>query len=485
MLKDWRVVLYLIVGIFSIAYIVYSVTYSKVIVSFSNVLPNNSVVYKIGDCNVKKAVDFYNCIKNETVIVYTSEGNILVNQEDIPLLYSTKVIEDRIIKLGIDIAGGYRIILKPQEDITFEELVLSAGVIENRLNAYGVKSINIKISTDMEGGKYVIIEIPESEENLIDIVQRQGKFEAKIGNTTVFTSGDVLAIHTTPDRSGIRACYRVENGWLCEFYFSISVSKEAADRFAEATKNLSVIFEGGGVYLSEELVLYLDGVEKDRLKISADLRGKAVTEATISGPGYGNTEEEARKNALENMRQLQIILKSGTLPTKFDIVRTERIPPIVGNIVLDSILLSGILAFLGVSGLILTVYRKIKIAMLLILNIILEIAITFAIGILIGQTFDLPAIAGILIAIGTGVDDQIITVEEIIRGRKELDVEKKIKKVMFIIITSFLTLFVAMFPLFTAGLGLLRGFATMTIIGILVGMFITRPAFVRLAEKLL
>jgi len=481
LLKDWRVMIYLIIGIFSIAYVIYSLFSVNVIVSRSDILPNSSIVYKIGDCYVKTINDFYNCIKNEKTVVYTNYGNIIVNKDEIDLLYNTKVREERKIRFGIDIIGGYRIILKPQEEISHDELVLSAGVIEKRLDTYGIKSISIKVS----GGRYIVIEIPESEENLIEIIQKQGKFEAKIGNITVFTGGDILVIHTTPERSGIRICDRGEGGWFCEFYFGVTISEEAAKRFAEATKNLSIVFEGGKAYLSEELVLYLDGEEQDRLKISADLKGRAVTEVAISGYGFGGTREEAMRNARENMRELQILLKSGSLPTSFDIVRIERIPPTIGNIIFESVLIAALLAFIGIGALIFTVYRKIKVALLLISNVIVEVMITIAIGILIGQTFDLPAIAGVLVAIGTGIDDQIITVEEILRGRKELNVEKKMKKIMFIIISSFLTTFVAIFPLLIAGLGLLRGFATMMIIGILVGMFITRPAFARLAEKLL
>ncbi|HIP66637.1 MAG TPA: preprotein translocase subunit SecD, partial [Candidatus Nanopusillus sp.] len=166
-------------------------------------------------------------------------------------------------------------------------------------------------------------------------------------------------------------------------------------------------------------------------------------------------------------------------------VRIERIPPTIGKAILSSVLLAGILAFAAVSLLIVIVYKRLKPAILIIANMITEIIMTVAFGILLGQTFDLPAIAGILIAIGTGVDDQIITVEEILRGRKELKVEKKVRKILFIVLSSFLTLLFAMFPLLFAGLGLLRGFAIMTLLGAAIGAFITRPAFVKLAQRIL
>ena len=42
-----------------------------------------------------------------------------------------------------------------------------------------------------------------------------------------------------------------------------------------------------------------------------------------------------------------------------------------------------------------------------------------------------------------------------------------------------------MIPLFSAGAGLLKGFALTTIIGVSVGVFITRPAYAAFAEMVL
>jgi preprotein translocase subunit SecD len=44
---------------------------------------------------------------------------------------------------------------------------------------------------------------------------------------------------------------------------------------------------------------------------------------------------------------------------------------------------------------------------------------------------------------------------------------------------------VAMIPLMSAGAGLLKGFAITTLIGITIGVFITRPAYANVIEILL
>jgi len=62
---------------------------------------------------------------------------------------------------------------------------------------------------------------------------------------------------------------------------------------------------------------------------------------------------------------------------------------------------------------------------------------------------------------------------------------EKIKLAFFIIVGSFATNVASMLPLFWAAAGLIRGFALTTIIGISVGVFITRPAFASIIEYLL
>ncbi|MCD6404133.1 MAG: protein translocase subunit SecD, partial [Nanoarchaeota archaeon] len=101
---------------------------------------------------------------------------------------------------------------------------------------------------------------------------------------------------------------------------------------------------------------------------------------------------------------------------------------------------------------------------------------------------DLAGIAGLIAAVGTGVDDQIVITDEVLRGEKEekvRSIKERIKRAFFIIIVSFASTVATMLPLTFAGAGLLRGFAITTIIAVSIGIFITRPAYARLIELLL
>ena len=107
-----------------------------------------------------------------------------------------------------------------------------------------------------------------------------------------------------------------------------------------------------------------------------------------------------------------------------------------------------------------------------------EVLIILGIATVIGWTIDLPAIAGIIASVGTGIDSQIMIIDQALRGEvKTQTLKEKIGRAFFVIFGSAGTIIAAMIPLMAIGFGLLRGFAITTIIGVLVGVLIARPAY--------
>lgn len=483
-LKDWRISLYFASLILSIIFLIYAFSYKEVIVKYSpiDLIPNNTVIYSVDGCKVNSINDFYSCLKNaKNYILETNKGTIRIPEEYEKYLNEIKLYENSIVKFGVDIGGGYNIILAPVGNISESDLELAVRVIENRINAFGVKSINLYYTP--EG--YIIIQLPVGEEDIINRITQMGKFEAKINNITVFTGEDILSVVTSPPEAGFNFCTKSQNEWVCQYYFTLVISPKAAENFAKVTENLSVVYKGGGFYLDRPIEFYLDGQKVSELLISADLKGKPVTKVSIEIARSGATEREARANAMEEAKSLQVILANGNLPTKFEVVQVSVLSPIFGKYILNSLYITGIVMFSLILLTLIITYRRIKVFLLLVLAMVSEVVIGLALGIAVGQTLDLAALLGILVAVATGIDDQLIAVEEILRGRKELDIQKSIKKALFIILVAVLLEFMAVFPLFVAGLGLFRGFATMTILTIGVGYLITRRAFVRLVEKVI
>ena len=396
------------------------------------------------------------------------------------------------IRRGLDLQGGSRVLLKPEEKISDDEMDIVLDNMKERLNVYGITDVIVRKAGDLSGNQFFIVEIAgAAESEATELVSKQGKFEAKIGNDTVFSGGnDIKYVCMSSDCAGIdpmRGCGQSPDGWYCTFRFSIALSPEAAERQAQLTKNLDIAVENGEEYLTEDLALILDDVPVDSLKIGADLKGRAVTDIQISGSGTGATNEDAITNSLAEMKRLQTILVTGSLPVKLEIVKTDTISPVLGDEFTRNAIIVGLIAILAVAIIVFIRYRKLKVAIPMILTPICEVVILMGIAALIGWNLDLAAIAGIIIVVGTGVDHCIIITDETLSGETQqiFDWKKRFKKAFFIIMAAYSTTFVAMLPLMFAGAGLLKGFALTTILGASVGVFVVRPAFASAIEILL
>jgi preprotein translocase subunit SecD len=318
------------------------------------------------------------------------------------------------------------------------------------------------------------------------LISEQGKFEAKIKNQTVFAGGDkdIASVGRDAQNARIESCDPTSAGtYVCTFQFTVTLSPAAAQKHADITSNISVNYTEQGNYLSDKLDLYLDDRLTDSLLISEGLKGRVTTQIAISGSGQGATEEAAYEEAKAQMKQLQTILMTGSLPYKLEIIKLDTVSPTLGSSFSRTVLIAGLAALLAVSIILFLRYRNIKISLTIILNTFSEIVLTLGVASLIKWNIDVPGIAGILASIGTGVDDIIVIVDESIHDTT-ISIAQRIKKAFAIIMGAYFTVLVSMLPLIwnpitggAAGAGLLQGFAITTIIGISVGVLISRPAF--------
>ncbi|MDO8556048.1 MAG: MMPL family transporter [Nanoarchaeota archaeon] len=389
------------------------------------------------------------------------------------------------IKKGLELAGGSRVIIKPEsnETITDKHIQDLISVLENRLNVYGLADLKIRAATDLGGNKFVVVELAgATREEIRELIGKQGVFEAKIGDDVVFKGGKgdlPFVCREDGSCSGIvPPCTQEEGTWFCNFRFQIKLSEEAAQRHANVTEKLTVNGTPGNAVLSKNLDMYLDGKLVNSLNIAADLKGRAITDIVITGPGTGATQEEAVDAAIKEMNKLQTILITGSLPVKITIVKADTISPLLGKEFLNNSIIVGFVALFFVGLIVFIRYRNIKIALPIMFIVFIEIFITIGIAALFKQNFDLASIAGLIAAVGTGVDDQLIITDEALKKETEyLSWKQKIKRAFGIIIGAAATIVVAMIPLWFAGAGLLRGFAVTTIIGVAIGTLITRPAY--------
>jgi len=441
----------------------------------------NSINYKITS-NIDDYSKIINSIlpsENETkLIISTDKGEFILFTNKTPEITVGNIPKTKI-KLGLDLQGGSRALVKPEKSLNYQEISDLIEITSNRLNVFGISDISVKPVSDLSGNNFMMIEVAgAAPADLKSLIESQGKFEAKVGNDTVFIGGeqDISYVARSGQEAGIESCFQAEAGYICRFRFAVYLSEEAAQRHANITSQLSVNESSSGRYLSKPLDLYVDDKIVDSLLISEELKGKVTTQISVQGSGSGTTEEDAFKSAQSSMKNLQTILITGSLPYKLELVKLDTISPVLGKEFTKNILYLALIVFAIVSVILFIKYRKIKITLSVILTMFSEAFITLGIAALIKWNLDAPSIAGIIAGMGVGVNDQIVIIDEAVSTSSETLIEK-IKRALFIIVGAFFTIVAAMLPLFGAGAGMLRGFALTTIIGVSVGILITRPAF--------
>lgn len=518
---------------------------------FKGKIKPGDTISRINDNIINSKEDLLQFKDFEGVMRVNSGGDvILVDKKPGGLGISVGSKSPYNIHLGMDLKGGTKVILKPKfnesdrniTEKTKTNLVKQAiSTLKTRMNIYGLKEIKFRSLKDVGGRHFIQIQTSGmSKKKIEDLLARQGKFEAyitrtvdmkngtgklrlgdniynieklhkkvkingrvlekndstKLGNLTfefwnstntsavlagkTFSSEDIQFVYSTGRKSYVTCA-----GGSCQFRFHVLVSDAGAERFAEITQNISSVmdFKSNETYLKESIYLFLDEKLVDSLRISSGLKGKPYTTHVITGGA--ETKEEARKE----MNKLQAILRSGSLPVELEMVSSETISPSLGSGFLRSLSIAGAAALLAVGSIIYFRYRNLKITFLVLLTSISEILIIFGVAGWAGGawTIDLAALAGVIAAIGSGVDDQIVITDETIRGenKRSFSVKRRVKKAFFIIFMAAATTIAAMLPLAFIGIGIMRGFAISTIIGVLGGISITRPAYGKFVEYVL
>lgn len=351
------------------------------------------------------------------------------------------------------------------------------------------------------------------------------EYRAKRDNTVmlladVYQGRDIELVYSDSQHSGV-----VPAGDGYRFFFTVLVSKKGSEKFAKVTTGIPafVDLQSGDEYLKDcEIFLYLDGDLITNLRISSELGGKVYTTPQITG--YRSTSEDAA----EEKMKLQTILRSGAVPTGLEVVSADIISPTLGQGFIKSAAIVALLAAGVVFVIVFVRYRKLKVSLPLVFIALSEVVLILGIasindkaiwagvlvinvivlgvswwkkhevdlfawvgalsipllGMAMSWTIDLPAIGGIIAAIGTGVDHQIIIADETVAARvkKLFSMKDKIKVAFFIIFGAAATTIFAMMPLIFLVAEFVRGFAMTTIIGVWVGISITRPAYARIIE---
>lgn len=260
----------------------------------------------------------------------------------------------------------------------------------------------------------------------------------------------------------------VEN--LSELYTVVPIprqttegTKKSAEEWVKEACGLKSV-----VIITSELAAdFADG------KISKDLR-ITITRASLD-------------DAINEARNLRLVL-SERLPVEITIESPTSIEARLGTEFLKQILIAGVAALLGVWVLVYLRYRHLLIGLTIVGIMICELLITLGAASLIGWTVGLPELGALIIVIGTGIDHQIIITDEVLRGglpgTKVVSLKGRISRAFAVIFTAAATTIAAMVMLALIGFGAMSGFAIITIVGMLIAVLVTRPAYARIVSAI-
>jgi preprotein translocase subunit SecD len=382
------------------------------------------------------------------------------------LIGSIGAISTLGIQQGLDLKGGSEIQLQLAQPVDTGTMDKVTNVLDKRLNAFGVSDVQVRAS----GNQSVIVEIAGVQpQDVAKVVGTPGVFVATIDNQTALNGTDITTVKP----------YQV-TGDTWEVPFTVTL--QGAQTFAKLADGKA----------GTPVNMYLDGNLVSSPEIGADLaNGVPSTDVQVSG-----TESSAAK-AEAQAKNIQVVLESGALPVSVSIVGINSVSADLGSQFKTGALVAGFMALLVIAIIVFIRYRTPVLVIPIMITSIAELILILGVASVTRWNIDLAAIAGIIAAIGTGVDDQIIITDEVlkkgIKTKRTLTALKfKINNAFFIIFASAATLIAAMLPLAyvgfsrgATGIGLLSGFAFTTIVGVLIGIFITRPVYAKFIVLLL
>ncbi len=194
----------------------------------------------------------------------------------------------------------------------------------------------------------------------------------------------------------------------------------------------------------------------------------------IQSPILGGSGQISGNFTVEETGSLAIVLRSGALPAKLNIVEERTVGPSLGSDSIRAGLLAAVVGLIGVMAFMFLPYGFFGlIANLALLgNLLLLIAIMS----FFGFTLTLPGIAGIVLTLGMAVDSNVLIYERIREewrnGRTALNsIETGFKAALGTVLDANLTTLIAAVVLFGIGSGPIRGFAITLAVGIFTTMF--------------
>ncbi|WP_018257144.1 preprotein translocase subunit SecD [Halomicrobium katesii] len=371
-------------------------------------------------------------------------------------------------------------------------------VIDEKLSQSALSGGSVQSAQSATGQNFVVIEAPGRDiDELRSIVASRGIVRVYGGYAADNGTFVRQQIVSREDIDGIGNARKVDGRQ--GYQVSVTIREDAVDQFLDGVRatgldepntargaisceyNAENPNQSSGKCLIASLnneVVTAKGVSPGLVQLFAD--GSFANDPTFVIET--NTREEARN--------IELSLKAGQplpAPLDFQNAQTTSLEPALADQFKTNSLITGIIAVLAVSIAVYLRYGDPRVAVPMIVTALSEVLLLLGFVSAIQFPLDLSHIAGFIAVIGTGVDDLIIIADEILQregvatGRV---FQNRFRKAFWVIGAAAATTIIAMSPLTVLGLGDLTGFAIITIVGVLIGVLITRPAYGDILRRL-
>lgn len=344
------------------------------------------------------------------------------------------------IKQGLDLQGGTHVVMEavdtPEAKVDDDAVQRVVHIIERRVNELGLTEPIIQ----RQGSRRIIVELPgvKEPEKAIEMLGKTAlmEFQDEAGKT-VLTGRDLKDARAQIDQSK-------------QNLVAIEFTGEGGKKFAELTsKNVG-----------KRIAILLD-----KQMLTNPVVQEAITggKAVITG-----------QRSIEEAERLAILLRSGSLPVKVDIIETRTVGPSLGQ---DSKEKSQVAFAIGTAAIVffMLLYYRLSgfIANVALLLYALLMLVTLK---ALNATLTLPGIAGFILSMGMAVDANVLIFE---RFKEEFRSGKTMRAAMSsgftrafaTILDGNLTTMFAAIVLFFLGPGPIKGFAVTLILGNILSMF--------------
>ncbi len=364
-----------------------------------------------------------------------------------------------------------------QQGVSKSTADLVKRILETKINTLGTKDAKVNTLTGLNNvARFIRVELAGVDMTQAqEIVGKQGKFEIRIqttGNQTEHVlSGETITSVQTPSQEPPGS-----DKWGVGF----TLSESGAAEFRAAAIKYGATSDPA----NHNLIMLLDNSSVYSAPLSDDLAGKLQSDTIrqlFASTGTG-------KYGTQQATNLEIHLRAGALPVDVTIAGSGGVSAPLGERYKTMALLAGIFALITVGFVIYYRYREPNIVLPMIMINASEIVILLGFISLIKFQMDLPTIAGLIAVLGTGIDQLVVITDEILHEGKVPSPNiylKRLSRALSIIVIAAATVVIAMVPLVLMDLSTLKGFAIITILGVLVGVLVTRPAYGKIIMQIL